>query len=43
MFGKQQFVGKVEGTVTDQYQMIKVQQNFIFRKLDQGAMEEFTE
>jgi len=24
MFGKQQFVGKVEGSVTDKYELIKV-------------------
>jgi hypothetical protein len=41
-FGKQQFVGKVNGAVTDNYQMLKVNFFVIFRKLDQEVMAEYT-
>lgn len=30
MFGKQQFVGKKEGKVLDEYQMVKVVKIFLF-------------
>jgi len=33
MFGKQQFVGKVEGSVTDKYDLIKVNYFFISKRL----------
>jgi len=42
-FGKQQFVGKVIGSITDNYTMLKVLNQVINnRKLDQVVMEEFS-
>ena len=33
-FGKQQFVGKVQGAVTDHYQMLKVRKNLLICKIE---------
>jgi hypothetical protein len=41
-FGKQQFVGKVAGAVTDHYTMLKVFKLINFRKLDLEVMEEYS-
>lgn len=43
MFGKQQFIGKVEGPLTDRYQMMKVIYFINIRKSEVEVMEEYTE
>jgi hypothetical protein len=42
MFGKEQFVGKVTGSLSEHYTIIKVKLGFTFRKLDQEATAVFS-